>query len=177
MTRHIALLRGINLGKRRIKMDDLRLCFFDMGFSDAETLIASGNVVFLAAENAGLVTRIEAALEARFGFDVPTVVRAHADLAGLRDADPFGGVVEDKDTKLYVFFLADDETGQLSVPLRVDGDYELTSVSEREICAIAHRQPDGRFGKGLDKLTKPFSRRTTFRNWNTVLKLIEMSAD
>ena len=58
-TQFVALLRGINLGKRRIRMDALRNAFIDMGFADARTLIASGNVVFSAAGAEGLAARIE----------------------------------------------------------------------------------------------------------------------
>ena len=46
MHHHIAFLRGINLGKRRIKMEQLRECFEALKFAGVETFIASGNVVF-----------------------------------------------------------------------------------------------------------------------------------
>src|SRR5258707_14040108 len=46
MHHYIAFLRGINLGNRRIKMDQLRALFEEMKFSDVATFIASGNVIF-----------------------------------------------------------------------------------------------------------------------------------
>ncbi len=46
MPRYIAFLRGINLGKRRLPMSQLRSSFEELGFSDVKTFIASGNVVF-----------------------------------------------------------------------------------------------------------------------------------
>ena len=46
MTRHIVLLRGINLGGRnRIGMAALREALADAGFEDVRTYIQSGNVV------------------------------------------------------------------------------------------------------------------------------------
>ncbi|MFN8634359.1 MAG: DUF1697 domain-containing protein [Chloroflexota bacterium] len=44
-TRYVAFLRGINLGKRRVKNDDLERAFASMGFSGVKVLIASGNVI------------------------------------------------------------------------------------------------------------------------------------
>ena len=47
MTRHIALLRGINVGRaKRIAMADLRELLASMGYTDVRTLLNSGNVVF-----------------------------------------------------------------------------------------------------------------------------------
>ena len=46
MTRHVAFLRGINLGKRQVKSADLVDAFAAMGFDNVKTLLASGNVLF-----------------------------------------------------------------------------------------------------------------------------------
>lgn len=48
--KYVAFLRGINLGKRQIKMNDLQKVFIDLGFSSVKTLIASGNVLFETQE-------------------------------------------------------------------------------------------------------------------------------
>ncbi|NIP60050.1 MAG: DUF1697 domain-containing protein, partial [Gemmatimonadetes bacterium] len=47
MSRHVAFLRGINLGDRRVKMDRLRRHFEAMDLGDVATFIASGNVIFI----------------------------------------------------------------------------------------------------------------------------------
>ena len=47
MTRCIAFLRGINVGRaKRIAMADLRALIEGLGFSEVRTLLNSGNVVF-----------------------------------------------------------------------------------------------------------------------------------
>ena len=176
-TRFVALLRGINLGKRRIKMDALRDAFVDMGFADARTLIASGNVVFSAANAEGLTTRIEQGLAARFGFEVPTILRSYDDLVALRDARPFGDAIETDDQKLYAWFLGRPDSDQLAVPLEVAGNYHIVTTTPDTFFAIVYRQPSGRFGDGLDKVGKPFDPYITNRNWNTVLRLIDLSGD
>lgn len=177
MTRYIALLRGINLGKRRIKMDDLRTAFVDLGFEDAQTLIASGNVVFSAGESSGLARRIEDGLKSRFGFDVPTILRSQDDLIALRDAKPFGDETEGDDQKLYVWFLGAPDIHKLAVPNSVAGNYRIVHTAADVFCAIVYRQKSGRFGDGLDKAGKPFDPYITNRNWNTVLKLIAHARD
>jgi len=71
--RYVAFLRGINLGKRRVKMHTLRKCFQDLGLEGADTFIASGNVVF---DHRGHADRsleaIERHLESALGFEVST---------------------------------------------------------------------------------------------------------
>ena len=46
---YVALLRGINVGGRNVKMDRLREIFESLGFSNVETFIASGNVIFVGS--------------------------------------------------------------------------------------------------------------------------------
>jgi uncharacterized protein (DUF1697 family) len=55
-TSYVALLRGINVGgKNIIKMETLKQCFVDMGFSDVKTYIQSGNVIFKTQKSDKLV--------------------------------------------------------------------------------------------------------------------------
>ena len=46
MPRYVAFLRGINLGKRRPPMSELKRLFEELGFTNVATFIASGNVLF-----------------------------------------------------------------------------------------------------------------------------------
>ena len=49
MPRHIALLRGINVGgHRKVPMADLRAALEDAGFEDVKTYVQSGNVALTA---------------------------------------------------------------------------------------------------------------------------------
>src|SRR5512139_1417555 len=91
--RHVALLRGINLGRRRIPMPDLAALFEDAGCRDVTTYIASGNVVFTAAPALAkrVPTLIPAAIAGGYGFDSPVVVRSAAGLEAVARANPFLG--------------------------------------------------------------------------------------
>jgi uncharacterized protein (DUF1697 family) len=91
MTEYMAFLRGINLGKRRIKMDDLRALFAQMKFADVSTFIASGNVIFGSGmrDAAKLENLIERQLARALGYEVETFVRTRAEVAALAAAQPF----------------------------------------------------------------------------------------
>jgi len=91
MPQYVALLRGINLGRRRVRMEDLRACFEALKFRHVATFIASGNVLFAtpAADDARLAARIAAHLEKSLGYPVDTFVRTRAELAAVVAAEPF----------------------------------------------------------------------------------------
>lgn len=171
MTRHLALLRGVNLGKRQVKSAELAETFTALGYAGVKTLLASGNVLFDAPEPIDPAT-IETALAKAFGFEIGVVLRTQEQLRALIATDPFAGKTEDADTKLYVMFLRDPLSHTLPMPCAVAGDFEVVHVTATEVCMMAFRQPTGRFGAGMDQVSKHFSRHTlwTSRNFNTVLK-------
>jgi uncharacterized protein (DUF1697 family) len=87
----VAFLRGINLGRRRPPMTELKRLFEQLGFSDVATFIASGNVVFTTKERDArkLETQIEKHLAARLGYGVDTFVRSDAEVVAVLQARPF----------------------------------------------------------------------------------------
>jgi uncharacterized protein (DUF1697 family) len=108
--RYVAFLRGINLGKRRVKMDHLRDLFQALKFTNVSTFIASGNVLFDAtdADAAGVETRIEAHLHQALGYEVETFVRTAAELAAVAAFRPFAAEeMEAPGRTLHVGFLRD----------------------------------------------------------------------
>jgi len=91
MHHYIAFLRGMNLGNRRIKMDELRKLFEKLKFTDVETFIASGNVIFSAKSGDAqkLERQIEAHLKKSLGYEVDTFVRTRAEVAAVAAFRPF----------------------------------------------------------------------------------------
>lgn len=75
--RHVAFLRGINLGRRRPPMPRLKSLFEELGFDEVDTFIASGNVVFSSkqTDSGSLESRIARHLERSLGYGVDTFVR------------------------------------------------------------------------------------------------------
>ena len=87
----VAFLRAINVGGRQAKNTDLRAAFERMGYTDVETFIASGNVIFSASAraSAALEQKIERALEQEFDLEMTTFLRTRAEVAAIAGATPF----------------------------------------------------------------------------------------
>lgn len=90
MPRFIAFLRGINLGKRRVKMQVLVDRMTALGFTKVSTHLASGNVLFShpKASPAELEARVESGLGSALGYPVETHVRSEAEVRALADRAP-----------------------------------------------------------------------------------------
>ncbi len=108
MQRYVAFLRGMNLGKRRIRNEELRAEFEALGFEDVATFRASGNVVFGSGggSEAALTKKVEAGLGDALGYEVPVFLRSCAEVAEIAAADPFEAkAVAASKGKLQVLFL------------------------------------------------------------------------
>ncbi len=91
MNIYIALLRGINVGgKHRMNMGELKSTLEEAGFQSVRTYIQSGNVLFEAeGGEAETGIKMEQAMEGRFGFPAPVVLRTAKELAEILDHCPF----------------------------------------------------------------------------------------
>jgi uncharacterized protein (DUF1697 family) len=93
MQTYICFLRGVNMaGHNKIRMTDLKAMFKKTGFSDAETFIASGNVVFTeAGENTvvDLASRIESSIRSGFGFDIAAMIRTPDEIRKIIAFNPY----------------------------------------------------------------------------------------
>lgn len=109
---HVAFLRAVNVGKRQVRMADLRAWLEEDGFRDVETYIQTGNVrVGTPLRSAAKVEqRLEALLAERCGFEVPSIIlspaeltRVYADALALEPPDPAA-----PGQRRYVVFFKDE---------------------------------------------------------------------
>ncbi len=166
MTTYIALLRGVNVGGRKLPMADLRATLATLGHTDVRTYIQSGNVVFSAkaVKDRGR-SAIEQAITRDSGLEVTVLVRTPAELSSVLERNPFGA-------DAYVTFL--DSTPTAKQIAAIDpGQYAPDEfvVDGREVFV---RCPNG---YGRTKLNNTFferklATRATTRNYKTV-KLLE----
>src|SRR5438876_727761 len=108
MVRFIAFLRAINVGGHTVKMDGLRKLFESLGFSNPETFIASGNVIFESADEdvQTLEKSIERHLRTALGYEVATFIRTAPELADIAKFQPFAAEeLAGEATSLYIAFL------------------------------------------------------------------------
>jgi uncharacterized protein (DUF1697 family) len=136
--RYAAFLRGMNLGNRRIKNDELRRHFEAMGLEEVTTFRASGNVIFATAKReaeAKLATRVEAELDERLGYDVPVFLRSAEELAAVAAHEPFDAkVVAKSKGKLQVSFLKKKPTAAArKKALALATDEDLLAIEGREL--------------------------------------------
>ncbi len=91
MPRYVAFLRGINLGKRRPPMSQLKTLFEDAGFTNVETFIASGNVIFDSGskDQRKLESKIAKHLEQALGYEVDTFVRSAEEVIAISRSKVF----------------------------------------------------------------------------------------
>ena len=177
MTRHIALLRGINVGgHKKVPMADLRAALADAGFEDVKTYVQSGNVALTAKERspAKVGRRVEQAIEKAFGFDVAVVVRSREEIAALIEDDPLGDVATNPTYRVVVFLADKLDRERLADVDPADFAPEAFALRDYEIVMWA---PDGqRDSKLVKTLTEKRSGVVgTARNWKTVLKLLDLA--
>ena len=174
--RWVALLRGVNLGGRKLLMADLTTICTDLGYRDPTTLLASGNVVLTTEDGAA---EVEAALEvalAQFGLVTDVLVRGSAELERVITANPFSDAVENHPSHVTVTFHRDPFPSQALDRLRAvhDGPERLNAVG-RELFVDFGGREGMRESKLVTTMRKAkFPTVATARNWNTVVKLAAM---
>ena len=104
MKQWVALLRGVNVGGRTIKMAELRTALEEAGLENVETVLQTGNVIFDSTDGAArLKDRLETTLRERFGYDAKVQVIERDQLGKIIEAYPFGKA--DASRHDYVIFL------------------------------------------------------------------------
>ena len=133
---YVALLRGINLGRRRVKMDALRAHFEALKFRRVSTFIASGNVLFetSARDPAKLETQIERHLAQTLGYSVDTFLRSADEMSAVATAQPFPPAeMESESNAINVVFLKDTPNPADARRLEaIRTDYDAFRVIGRE---------------------------------------------
>ena len=178
MTKYIAFLRAINVGGHTVKMDRLRGIFESLGFSNVETLIASGNVIFdsKSKDESLLVKMIEKKMKEELGFEASTFLRSIAELAEIANHQPFPKSQMDSATALNIAFLSaplDDKSKKLLMALK--SDIDDFHVHGREVYWLClNKQSESKFSNVV--LEKTLGRKSTLRGLNTVRKMAEKYA-
>ncbi|MEO8026184.1 MAG: DUF1697 domain-containing protein [Bryobacteraceae bacterium] len=180
MTAVIALLRAVNVGGTgKLKMEELRALCEAIKLQNPRTYVQSGNIVFGTKEKnlVRLATRIEDAIEERFTFRPPVILRTADELRDIVQRNPFAGRDGIEPGKLIAIFLPSDPGEDARQMARgIKADPEEVHLSGRELYIYFP------VGQGKSKLQMPpFDRalkmKGTGRNWNSVMNLLEMAED
>ena len=171
--RCIAFLRAINVGGHTVKMDELRQLFIGFGFTEVETFIASGNVIFSAAEQptAEMEARIADGLRTALGYPVATFIRTDAELARIAAHQPFAPDALATAQALNIALLAQplDQAATQKV-LTLKTEIDDFAVHGREVYWLCRRkQSESTFSNVV--FEKKLGVQATFRSASTVRKL------
>ncbi|WP_037575226.1 DUF1697 domain-containing protein [Phaeacidiphilus oryzae] len=183
--RYAALLRGINVGGHaRVPMAELRKLMEGLGHTAVQTHLNSGNAAFTApaGRSAALQAELEEAIAAHFGFRVACLVRDGGYLRAVAEANPYPEEAAADGKKVHAVFLSEQPSGgaealAAAVP---PGPFapEGYALGDRVLYL------DLPNGIGRSKLPEALGRSaplkpctTTARNWNTVLRLVELTAE
>ena len=175
MSVHVALLRGINVGKaKRIAMADLRVLLEGLGYTRVATLLNSGNVVFKAGKGTAkkLASDISGAIASQLGIEVPVIVVSANDFARIAKENPFATSATDPSRLLIAFV---PEASALSA---ISAIAPLVTPPERfhvgPHAAYLHCASGILESKAAEALLGKAGKAATTRNGGTVQKLLAL---
>jgi uncharacterized protein (DUF1697 family) len=179
METYISILRGINVsGQKKILMADLKALYEGLDFENVTTYIQSGNVIFKTPKpvsDTDLAKKIESAISKKYGFEVPVIVRTHAEMERILAVNP---LLKEKGIdieRLHVTFL-EEEPASEKVKLIKDLDFSPDKfvIIKKEVYLHCPK------GYGITKISNNFFEsklkvKATTRNWKTVNKLVTLA--
>jgi uncharacterized protein (DUF1697 family) len=175
MGRHVALLRAVNVGGRKLPMTELRALAKRIGWKEVASYIQSGNLVFAAAgDPAALEAQLERAIAKEFALDVPVIVRTAAAWRRYPGSNPFAEAAEKEPNRLVL--LLSKEQPAYGAEQAIQAKAAAGERVRRAGDALWIHFPEG---AGASKLTPSLIDRAigspaTSRNYRTVMRLGEM---
>ena len=168
MTSYVALLRAVNVGRRQLKMDDLKRIAAELGFKSPRTFIASGNLLFSSGQSEAAAKRdLEAALTKHMGRPVEVIVRTGREMAAAAEGNPFA---DQPGNRVAAIFFDERPTAEAIDSAKNIADERL-ALGTREI--YVHFPS----GQGRSKLKLGTRAVGTARNMNTVAKLAKLARE
>ncbi len=171
-TTHIALIRGINVGRaKRVAMADLRAQVEGLGYGGVRTLLNSGNVVFTSArparENAS--ARIEQAMAERLGVSARVLVLGAAELKAIVEANPLLAIANNPSRLMAAVLFDPKDRAKLAPLIRQDWAPDALALGPR----VAYLWCAGGLleSRLVVAVQRALGDGVTMRNWATMTKL------
>jgi len=175
-TTYVALLRGINVGRnKRVAMADLRSVIESLGYSDARTLLNSGNAVFASGRTLkkSAAEELRAALEKKTGVSSRFTLRSAVELEEVIRSNPLLDVATDH-TRLFTAFVTEpDGIARVKPLLKQPWKPEAVALGPGVVYIWC---PNGLLeSKASLAVGKALGDGHTVRNWATVVKLCALA--
>jgi len=158
-------------------MNDLQQMYFDLGFTDCQTYIQSGNVVFRYQKTnpAELESGISRKIFEKFSFMVPAIVKEVNDLRSIAANNPLILEMPDKIEHFHVTLLSANPDSEKLDQIKNENfrpvEFRLIGSAIYLFC------PDGYSKSKLTNgyLENKLGIKATTRNWRTITELIRMA--
>ncbi|MGJ1411519.1 DUF1697 domain-containing protein [Sphingobacterium thalpophilum] len=171
--KYCAFLRGVNVKGTNMKMVDVCQVFRNAGVEDVSAVLASGNIVFSADQQADeLKSMLEKAMSLHFSYEAYLFVRSQEETAAFWDQIPF-----EKHSGYHIYAFI----GAPGVEETLMEEFDRASKADGERGKIVNntfywRVPKGNtldstFGKVLGK--RNLKDKFTSRNVNTFEKILK----
>ena len=178
--RYISLLRGINVGgHKKIKMLDLKALYLSLNFTEVITYIQSGNVIFTTPllDEEKISTLIADAIQKRYGFDVPIIIRTAEVWEKVISRYPFSvDPIENATTVCLILLSKEPNIEDVTTLQSFVMPPDQLHVEKNNIYLST---PNG-YGKtklSNNFIEKKLEVKATTRNWKSILKIRDLSRD
>ncbi len=176
--KQISILRGINVsGKNKILMADLKELYMNSGFSNCETYIQSGNVLFESERSTKeSCEMIHQAINEKYGYDVPVQVRTVDQWISVIENYPFSEIDPiENGTKVLVTFLSDTPESRLVCDLEKMVQAPEQLVVEGSVVYLYCPNGYGKTKLNNNFIEKKLKLSATTRNWKSLIKIADLS--
>ena len=167
---YLCLLRGINVGKKQMKMAEARQMFEDLGYTNVQSVLASGNISFESnSDDVSTITeRLEKAIVETFGFESRVLIITAEDVQRAIEHLPFTQEQRDHANIAMIVFLSEEpEPDDFSALLNWHEGDEVMTLNGRELY-IYYVNGSARSKLTLTVIEKYLKVIGTARNLNTV---------
>ncbi len=171
---HIILLRGVNVGGRTLKMDELKVCLEKAGYKNVITVLQTGNIILESdtKNQTGLSQSLKTLLFAIYHFNAQLITLSPSLLKSILEKNPFHKV--QKDFHRYIVFTKNEFEKDIAENHPwLDNKTEEVRIGNGVIYWNVKKgfTLESSFGKYIAKVsTKEF---TTTRNCNTLEKILK----
>lgn len=170
---YCAFLRGINIGGKSMKMEEVKKVFQNCGMQDVTPVLATGNIIYkteISPQEQKDV--LEKSLSEYFQYEAFLFVRSEEEVRELALGNPFA---KDENFHVYAFVTSQGEERNLLQIFNTGEKFEGESaecVAENFYWRIRKGNSlDSSFGKILGR--KDLKSKITSRNINTVDKIVK----
>lgn len=174
MATYISLIRGVNVGERKILNKDLIEIYTSLGLEEIKTYIQSDNVIFNHSKDN--IEEVNLILEEKIRekyFSVSIFILTLDEFKNIIDKNPFFN--EDLE-KIYITFLREKQDNLLIDRLEDKKKLDEQFQMGEKVVYLYLPHGYGRTGLNNNYLERVLKTKATTRNWKTVNGIYELAS-